>query len=134
MRILVVEDESTLAESLKRGLGAEGMNVDVASDGEAGLWHARENAYDVIVLDIMLPKVNGYVVCRTLREEGHDTPILMLTAKTGDLDEAEGLDIGADDYVTKPFSMVALSARLRALVRRMPFAIRRRRSEPPAPD
>lgn len=122
MRVLVVEDEPTLAASLKRGLVAEGMTVDVADDGEMGLWYAREHAFDVIVLDIMLPKVNGYVVCRTLRDEGDRTPILMLTAKSGELDEAEGLDIGADDYVSKPFSMITLTARLRALARRGPVS------------
>jgi len=118
VRILVVEDEQAMAASLKRGLEAEGMAVDVADNGEDGLWLARENSYDAIVLDIMLPKINGYVVCRTLRDEGNWTPVLMLTAKHGELDEAEGLDTGADDYITKPFSFVVLLARLRAAVRR----------------
>jgi len=118
MRILVVEDEMAMADSLKRGLEAEGMAVDVALDGETGLWLAREHEYDAIVLDLMLPKINGYVVCKTIREEGIWTPVLMLTAKHGEFDEAEGLDAGADDYVTKPFSFVVLLARLRALVRR----------------
>lgn len=107
-----------MAESLKRGLEAEGFAVDVATTGTDGLHLAREVAYDAIVLDLMLPGLNGYVVCRTLREEGNWTPILMLTAKQGDLDEAEGFDTGADDYLTKPFSFVVLVARLRALLRR----------------
>ncbi|MCP4961728.1 MAG: response regulator transcription factor [Actinomycetia bacterium] len=118
MRVLVVEDELAMADSIRRGLEAEGMAVDVAHDGETGLWMARENSYDVILLDIMLPKINGYVVCKTLRDEENWTPVLMLTAKQGEFDEAEGLDTGADDYVTKPFSFVVLLARLRALVRR----------------
>ncbi len=118
MRILVVEDETTMAESLRAGLVAEGFAVDVAHDGETGLWLAQEATYDAIVLDLMLPKVNGFVVCRTLRERDDWTPVLMLTAKDGHLDEAEGLDTGADDYLTKPFSFVVLVARLRALLRR----------------
>lgn len=118
MRVLVVEDEAPMAASLRRGLEAEGFAVDVAEDGETGLWFARENDYDAIVLDVMLPKVNGYVVCRTLRDEEIWTPVIMLTAKDGELDEAEGLDTGADDFITKPFSFVVLLARLRAVMRR----------------
>jgi len=118
MRVLVVEDEPTMAESLRTGLESEGFAVDVAGDGEQALWLADEVSYDAIVLDLMLPKVNGFVVCRTLRERGNWTPVLMLTAKDGHLDEAEGLDTGADDYLTKPFSFVVLLARLRALLRR----------------
>src|SRR5918994_3691089 len=118
MRVLVVEDEKRLAAGLKRGLEAEGFATDVALDGTDGLWMARENPYDVIVLDIMLPGINGFKVCATLRDEGNWTPILMLTAKDGELDEAEALDTGADDYLTKPFSFVVLTARLRALMRR----------------
>ena len=118
MRILVVEDEVSMAESLQRGLQAEGFAVDVAHNGEDGLWLAREHDYDAIVLDVMLPKINGYVVCRTLRDEENWTPVVMLTAKDGELDEAEGLDTGADDFVTKPFSFVVLVARLRAVMRR----------------
>ncbi|MGH2636779.1 MAG: response regulator transcription factor [Actinomycetota bacterium] len=118
MRVLVVEDEKRLAAGLKKGLEAEGFATDVALDGTDGLWMARENPYDAIVLDIMLPGLNGYRVCATLREEGNWTPILMLTAKDGEFDEAEALDTGADDYVTKPFSYVVLVARLRALIRR----------------
>jgi DNA-binding response OmpR family regulator len=118
MRVLVIEDEAGLAEGLRRGLEAEGFAADVAPTGPEGLWMAREHPYDAIVLDLLLPGMNGYKVCATLREEGVWTPILMLTAKDGEWDEAEGLDTGADDYVTKPFSYVALVARLRALIRR----------------
>jgi DNA-binding response OmpR family regulator len=118
MRVLVVEDEKRLAAGLKKGFEAEGFAADVALDGTEGLWMARENPYDAIVLDIMLPGINGYRICATLREEGNWTPILMLTAKDGEFDEAEALDTGADDYLTKPFSSVVLVARLRALIRR----------------
>jgi DNA-binding response OmpR family regulator len=118
MRVLVVEDEKRLAAGLKRGLEAEGFAVDIALDGDEGLWHAREHPYDAIVLDIMLPGMNGYRVCSTLREDGNWTPILMLTAKDGEYDEAEALDAGADDYLTKPFSSIVLVAHLRALLRR----------------
>jgi two-component system OmpR family response regulator len=118
VRVLVVEDEEHLAEGLRKGLEAEGFATDVATNGTDGLWMAREHPYDAIVLDILLPGVNGYRVCATLREEGDWTPILMLTAKDGEFDEAEALDTGADDFVTKPFSYVALVARLRALIRR----------------
>ena len=118
MRVLVVEDEKRLAAGLKKGLEAEGFAADVALTGTDGLWMARENPYDAIVLDILLPGMNGYQVCATLREEGVWTPILMLTAKDGEYDEAEALDTGADDYVTKPFSFVVLVARIRALLRR----------------
>ncbi|MDQ6910342.1 MAG: response regulator transcription factor [Actinomycetota bacterium] len=118
MRILVVEDEKGLSSALKRGIEAEGFAVDVAADGATGLWHAREFTYDAIVLDIMLPKMNGYRVCAELRAAGIWTPVLMLTAKGGELDEAEALDTGADDYLTKPFSFVVLLAHLRALLRR----------------
>ncbi|MBO9524376.1 MAG: response regulator transcription factor [Nocardioidaceae bacterium] len=118
MRILVVEDERRLASSLRTGLEAEGFAVDVAYDGGEGLWYARENSYDAILLDIMLPVLNGYKVCETLRSEQNWTPILMLTAKDGDWDQVEALDTGADDYVTKPFSFQVLLARLRSLLRR----------------
>ncbi|MEA2476040.1 MAG: hypothetical protein QOC87_239 [Actinomycetota bacterium] len=118
MRVLVVEDERSLASGLKKGLEAEGFAVDVALDGTDGLWMARENPYDAIVLDIMLPGMNGYRICSALREQSDWTPILMLTAKDGEFDEAEALDSGADDYLTKPFSYVVLVARLRALLRR----------------
>jgi DNA-binding response OmpR family regulator len=118
VRVLVVEDEKRLAAGLKRGLEAEGFAVDVALDGTNGLWMAREHDYDAVVLDILLPGMNGYRVCAALRDEGNWTPILMLTAKDGEWDEAEALDTGADDYLTKPFSYVVLVARLRALLRR----------------
>ena len=118
MKVLVIDDEQRLVDAVRRGLAAEGFAVDVARDGQEGLWMAQERAYDVIVLDIMLPKVNGYDVCRQLREAGVWTPVLMLTAKDGEYDEADAFDIGADDYLTKPFSFVVLVARLRALLRR----------------
>jgi two-component system OmpR family response regulator len=118
MRVLVVEDEKRLAIGVKRGLEAEGFAVDLALDGNDGLHRARGYAYDAIVLDLMLPGMNGYRICSTLREEGNWSPILMLTAKDGEYDEAEALDSGADDYLTKPFSSVVLVAHLRALIRR----------------
>ncbi|MEV6039894.1 response regulator transcription factor [Nonomuraea sp. NPDC052116] len=118
MRVLLVEDEERLADLVKGGLAGEGFAVDVAHDGRDGLWMATENTYDVIVLDVMLPRMNGYAVCAKLREAGDWTPIMMLTAKDGIYDEAEALDNGADDYLAKPFSYVVLLARLRALVRR----------------
>lgn len=118
MRLLLVEDEERLAASIARGLEAEGFSVDVTHDGTDGLWRAREGSYAAIILDVMLPGLNGYQICRTLRDEQEWTPILMLTAKDGEYDEAEGLDTGADDWLTKPFSFVVLVARLRALLRR----------------
>ena len=118
MRVLVVEDEVRLAQALQRGLRAEGFGVDLAHDGEDGLHLAREGGYDAIVLDVMLPKLNGYRVCQALRAEQNWVPVLMLSAKDGEYDEADGLDVGADDYLTKPFSYVVLAARLRALLRR----------------
>jgi DNA-binding response OmpR family regulator len=118
VRVLLVEDEQRLADLVKGGLAGEGFAVDVAYDGRDGLWMASENVYDVIVLDVMLPRLNGYTVCSRLREAGNWTPIMMLTAKDGIYDEAEALDTGADDYLAKPFSYVVLLARLRALVRR----------------
>jgi DNA-binding response OmpR family regulator len=120
VRILVVEDEVRLARALQRGLRAEGFAVDLAHDGEDGLYRARETAYDAIVLDVMLPKLSGYRVCQTLRSEQNWVPVLMLSAKDGEYDQADGLDVGADDYLTKPFSYVVLVARLRALLRRSP--------------
>jgi DNA-binding response OmpR family regulator len=118
MKVLVVEDEPRLAVSLRKGLLAEGYGVEIAADGEQGLWLAQSVSFDAIVLDIMLPKLNGFQVCAALRNANIWTPILMLTAKDGDNDIAEALDTGADDYLTKPFSMVVLTARLRALTRR----------------
>jgi two-component system, OmpR family, response regulator len=118
VRVLVVEDEKRVAAAVRRGLEAEGFAVDVALTGTDGDWLASENTYDVIVLDIMLPGINGYKLCAALRERGDWTPVLMLTAKDGELDEAEALDTGADDYLTKPFAFVVLVARIRALLRR----------------
>ncbi|CAM5328425.1 Sensor histidine kinase RcsC [Streptomyces antimycoticus] len=118
MRILVVEDDRRLSELLRRGLIGEGFAVDLAYEGPRGLDLAMENAYDAAVVDVMLPGLNGFRLCARLRAAGVWTPVLMLTAKDGEYDEAEGLDTGADDYVTKPFSFVALTARLRALIRR----------------
>ncbi|MDQ1048660.1 response regulator transcription factor [Streptomyces sp. V4I2] len=118
MRLLIVEDEKRLALSLAKGLTAEGYAVDVVHDGREGLHRATEGTYDLVILDIMLPGLNGYRVCAALRAAGHDVPILMLTAKDGEYDEAEGLDTGADDYLTKPFSYVVLVARIKALLRR----------------
>src|SRR6201987_1638601 len=118
MRVLVVEDERRLAAAVRRGLQAEGFAVDLAHDGEDGLHLAREGAYDALVLDLMLPKISGYRICRQLRAEKNWVPILILSAKDGEYDQADGLDLGADDYLTKPFSYVVLAARLRALLRR----------------
>jgi DNA-binding response OmpR family regulator len=118
MKLLVVEDDKKIATAVKRGLEAEGFTVEVAFDGDDGYWMATEGTYDLIVLDIMLPGRNGYRICASLREAKDWTPILMLTAKDGELDEAEALDTGADDYLTKPFSFPVLVARVRALLRR----------------
>jgi two-component system OmpR family response regulator len=118
MRVLVVDDEKRFAQSLRAGLEAEGLTVDLAHDGTDGLWMARENEYDAIVLDLMLPGMNGYQVCAALRADRNWTPIVMLTAKDGEWDQVEGLDTGADDYLTKPFSFPVLVARLRAVARR----------------
>jgi DNA-binding response OmpR family regulator len=118
MRALVVEDEVGLADTLRRGLSADGFAVQVVHNGEDAIWAATENAFDVVVLDIMLPKVNGYQVVERLRAAGNWTPILMLTAKDGDYDQTDAFDLGADDYLTKPFSFIVLTARLRALIRR----------------
>jgi DNA-binding response OmpR family regulator len=118
VRVLVVEDEKRLAAALRAGLEAEGFAVDVAPDGEDGLWRATEHSYDAVILDLMLPRLNGFKVCAALRERGVWTPVLMLTAKDGEWDEVEALDSGADDYLTKPFSYAVLVARLRSLLRR----------------
>jgi DNA-binding response OmpR family regulator len=126
MKLLLVEDDKKIAAAVRRGLEAEGFGVDVALDGTDGLWMATEGTYDLVVLDIMLPGRNGFQICADLRDAGDWTPILMLTAKDGDLDEAEALDTGADDYLTKPFSFPVLVARVRALLRRVG-------SQPPAP-
>jgi two-component system OmpR family response regulator len=118
VRLLVVEDESRLAAALQRGLAAEGFAVDVASTGPSGLDAARHGGYDAMILDVMLPGLSGYELVRRLRAEEHWLPVLMLSAKDGEYDQADGLDCGADDYLTKPFSYVVLLARLRALLRR----------------
>src|SRR3954465_9135243 len=118
MRVLVVEDEATLAAAVSRGLAAEGFAVDVVPDGSEGVLRASDPCYDVVVLDIMLPGLSGYEVLRRLRAQGVWTPVLMLTAKDGEYDEADALDLGADDYLVKPFSFVVLVAHLRALIRR----------------
>jgi two-component system OmpR family response regulator len=118
VRVLVVEDEVALAEGIARGLEAEGFGVDVVHDGDEGYWRAHEHQYAAIVLDLLLPGMNGFKVCKALRAEGNWTPILVLTAKDGEFDEAEALDTGADDFLSKPFSYVVLLARLRALLRR----------------
>ena len=103
VRVLVVEDEKRLGDAIRRGLVAEGFVVDVETNGADGLWAAQNHPYDVIVLDIMLPKLNGYDVCRQLRADENWTPVIMLTAKDGDLDQVDAFDLGADDYLTKPF-------------------------------
>jgi two-component system OmpR family response regulator len=121
MRILIVEDEVKMASLLRRGLGEEGLAADVARTGDDAIWMARATEYDAIVLDVMLPGTNGFAVCRRLREAGTWSPVLMLTARDAVEDRVEGLDAGADDYLTKPFSFVELLARLRALVRRPPL-------------
>lgn len=118
MRILVVEDERQLAEALQAGLSAEGYVVDVATDGRTGYLYAATGAYAVIVLDLLLPGMNGYQVCARLRADGIATPILVLTAKDGTYDQLDALDGGADDFLTKPFRYPILLARVRALSRR----------------
>jgi len=118
MRVLMVEDELRLADTVHRGLTDAGFMVELVHDGENAVWAATEHSYDVIVLDIMLPKLNGYRVLELLRARGVWTPVLMLTAKDGEYDQTDAFDLGADDYLTKPFSFLVLVARLRALIRR----------------
>ncbi len=118
MRILIIEDDVSLGASLSWGLGAEGYAVELVADGAEGLWQATEHEFDLIILDIMLPGMDGYQVCAKLREAENWTPVLMLTAMDDDLDQAEGLDLGADDYLTKPFAYPVLLARIRSLLRR----------------
>ena len=120
MRALIVEDEAKLAGLLRRGLGEEGYAADVAATGEDALWMAQATPYDAIVLDVMLPGADGFAVCRQLRDKGVWAPVLMLTARDAVGDRVDGLDSGADDYLTKPFSFAELLARLRALTRRGP--------------
>jgi two-component system, OmpR family, response regulator len=121
MRVLVVEDEVKMAALLRRGLVEEGLSADVARSGEDALWMAAATEYDAIVLDVMLPGTDGFEVCRRLREAGRWAPVLMLTARDAVEDRVQGLDAGADDYLTKPFSFAELLARLRALARRPPL-------------
>jgi two-component system OmpR family response regulator len=118
VRVLLVEDEVSVATGVRRALEAEGYDVAVATDGRKGLDLLLSGGCDVAILDVLLPGMNGYELCRTARRQGVRTPILMLTAKSGEWDVAEGLDLGADDYMTKPFSIVELLARIRARVRR----------------
>ena len=118
MRILVIEDEVKIAQFIKRGLKEEGYAVDVANDGEEGHFLLSSNEYDAIILDLMLPKIDGLALCRTLRKEGNQTPIIMLTAKDTVKDKVKGLDSGADDYLPKPFAFEELLARLRVLLRK----------------
>jgi two-component system OmpR family response regulator len=118
MRVLIVEDHERMADLLRRGLAEEGYAVDVVADGRDGTWMAEENHYDAIVLDVVLPDTDGFSVCRTIRDRECWTPVLMLTARDAVQDRVRGLDAGADDYLTKPFSFEELLARIRALVRR----------------
>ncbi|MCU1365277.1 MAG: two-component system response regulator [Ilumatobacteraceae bacterium] len=118
MRVLVIEDDEAIRSVLDRGLQAEGFDVDVCSDGPIGLWKALEGGHAAIVLDLLLPGLTGYRVCEQLRAEGVTTPILVLSAKSGEYDQIDLLDSGADDFLTKPASIALVSARLRALIRR----------------
>lgn len=118
MRLLVIEDDEAIRSVLQRGLRAEGFDVDVCADGNAGLWKAIDGGYAAIVLDLLLPGMSGYKVCEQLRAEGSTTPILVLSAKSGDYDQVELLDSGADDFLTKPVSIAVIAARLRVLIRR----------------
>ena len=122
VRLLVVEDETRMAHALRRGLAADGFSVEVAGDGATGLELARHGEFDAVLLDVMLPRLSGYDVVRTLRAEENWVPVLMVSARNGERDQADGLDCGADDYLTKPVSYVVLVAHLRALLRRTPTA------------
>ena len=121
MRVLIVEDEAKMAGLIGRGLREDGMAVDLAGNGEDAVWMAGATGYDAIVLDVLLPGIDGFEVCRRLRDDGVDAPVLMLTARDAVEDRVRGLDTGADDYLTKPFSLAELAARLRALTRRGPI-------------
>lgn len=118
VRLLVVEDDEAIRSVVARGLAAEGFDVDTRADGRSGLWAALDGGYAAIVLDLLLPELNGFAVCERLRAEGVTTPILLLTAKTGEYDQIDVLDSGADDFLTKPVSLAVLAARVRALLRR----------------
>ncbi len=118
MRVLVIEDDDAIRSVVERGLRAEGFDVDTCADGAEGLWKALDGGYQAIVLDLLLPGMNGYSVCTRLREEGDTTPILVLTAKSGEYDQIDLLDSGADDFITKPASIAVIAARLRVLMRR----------------
>lgn len=118
MRVLVIEDDDAIRSVLERGLRGEGFDVDVCADGASGLWRALDGGYAAIVLDLLMPGMNGYAVCDRLRAEGNATPILVLTAKSGEFDQIELLDAGADDFITKPASIALIAARLRVLIRR----------------
>ena len=118
MRLLIVEDEENIGSYLKASLEAEGFDVDVATDGETGLGLALTGRYDAVTLDVMLPGINGYRVCHEIRRAGIDVPVLMLTARDGEREEAAAIDIGADDFLRKPFSLAVLTARIRGLLRR----------------
>jgi two-component system, OmpR family, response regulator len=118
MRVLVVEDDARIASAVKRGLDAEGFSVQVSADGDDGLWRATEQHYDLLIVDLMLPGRDGFEICRVLREQGNWTPILVLTARDGEVDETRALDTGADDYLVKPFAFPMLVAHVRALLRR----------------
>lgn len=118
MRLLLVEDDDDIAVVIEHTLRSDGFEVDRAADGVDGLWMAEEGVYGLVVLDLLLPGMNGYKVCESIRAKGIDTPILMLTAKVGEYDETDGFDVGADDYLRKPFSPAVLSARVRSLLRR----------------
>jgi DNA-binding response OmpR family regulator len=118
MRVLVIEDDDAIRSVLERGLAAEGFDVDVCADGSSGLWKALDGGYSAIVLDLLLPGLNGYTVCERIRAEGIATPIMVLTAKSGEFDQIDLLDAGADDFLTKPVSIAVIAARLRVLLRR----------------
>ena len=124
MRLLLVEDDDDIAAIVTETLAADGHTVDRAANGNDGLWMAREGSYGLIVLDLLLPGLNGYRICETLRSEGSQTPVLMLTAKVGEYDETDGFEVGADDYLRKPFSPAVLRARVQALLRRAPNGLR----------